>query len=1019
MSDPISNQFDAVRFFSSLDPYQWTVDNRPLQDLYGNLLKLSAAVDASIDAEHIVGMAVGMVARGYATENKFVGQLTTPGGMVLTVSHGFIIQSFAAEVGDLRTYPHIGLQQVAYTFPVFANPVGASQKLCYMIQARKVAPSSSISFYDSSNANEAEVVKVGTVEFQVKVGAEISEASPDNFPAADAGWLDILHVTVKTADTELTEDAIELTNFFRDGEFFTRECSYIIDTHITAGGSAIISGITVNAFNAMVFIDGVYQHPAYYTIDDEDQITWNTTLPAGLIFDFIVFTGASGTAPDAGAPTPTYAYEVETFVIGVGGSDTVGPTTGIDTNYAFVFVDGIFTGDAVPSGTNYITFAAPLPEGTIVDLVSTQGGAGSMPTGGAAGQVVTKTTSATEYQYPISQATVTVASIAGTTLNLTATTDFDETSELYEGKIITLSGGITFANPGLASTVLLGTVNLTIKRAGGYNLLPGDLFNGVQVRYTTIGGNHLEVMSTASGDAIYSCSATGTIENMSLTTGRAAHTLTHNATYVIDKAPGTYPATNTTGVVSVQIDASSSRPLLRADGGTLEKGDIISGTTLQIRYDAYLNAFVLLTPAARAPMVRKDIRRQTVINGPYDTATRNDVQKYDLTTLATGVVHGYTPNLIKKVTSGPNANVAWQVQVGGSDNYYCSFANGYDVKGPVEYIERLPQSQEFLVSSQPTTGLSNLQLVSIVQTAATNQMVITTNVNHSFYPGDWIEISGINNAYAPMNGEYQVVTRNSNTQFTCRKYTDRDLTLNTFAGTVEITATHFLYADRNSTTGAVTFGITRYRPIYIYRHKSDAGNLNTLLNSSGRHVFVIEDMKMYLGTGVSSGVVQRVFLGQVPVRYNSTAGTPITYAYNGEYNMTVPVSSLVNRTGTGGAPRAFNVLKHFIGTGLVDTSIKAATARYGMVGISNSLSEYDIQAAPSLYVDNGAYIQSSFINVIQVGHNHFRLGIDTSSIIGAHSADTYLYGSTTINAWTTAASAIGGLGLDIQVERKF
>lgn len=1019
MSDPISNQFDSVRFFSALDPYQWTVDNRPLQDLYNNLLKLSAAVDATIDAEHIIGMAIGMVARGYATDNKFVGQLTTPGGMILTMSHGFIIQSLPAEIGDLRTYPHIGLQQTAYTFPVFSAPVGVGQKICYMVQARKVAPSSSLSFYDTTNVNEPDVVKVGTVEFFVKAGPEISDASPDNFPPTDAGWLDILHVTTRTGDTELTEDSIELVNFFRDGEFFTRECSYIIDTHITAGGSSVISGITVNANNAMVFIDGVYQHPAYYTVDDESQITWNSTLPAGLIFDFIVFTGASGSSATSG-PVATYAYEVETFIVGPGGTTSVGPTVGIDTNYAFTFINGVFSSDAIPSGSHLMTFSTTLPEGTVVDLVSTQGGLGSLPAGGLPGQVPIKTGTGSEWQYPVSQATVTTASIGGSNiLSLTATTAFDETTELYEGKLIALTGAFAFTNPSFDANILLGTVSLQVRRAGDYNLLPGDLYNGVQVRYTAVGGTRLEVVSTSSGDATYSCSVAGSIDAILATTAKSSHTLVHNATYVLDKTPGVYPAANTTGIVSLQIDSSPAKPILRSDGGVLEKGDIISGTTLHVRYDSYLNAFILLTPASRAPMFRKDIRRQTVINGPYDLTARNDVQKYDLTTLSTGVTHGYTPNLIKKVTSGPNNNVAWQVQVGGSDNFYCSFAAGYDSKGPIEYIERLPQSQEFLVSGQPTTGLSNLQLVSIVQSSASESMVITTNVNHSFYPGDWIDISGITNTYAVMNGEYQVTTRNSNTQFTCRKFTDTDLTLNTFPSTVEISPIHFIYADRNSTTGEVTYGITRYRPIYIYRNKSNPGNLNTLMVQSGRHVFLIEDMKMYLGSGAAYSAVQRVFLGQVSIKYNSTANPPISYAYNGEYTMTVPVTSVVNRGNSGGARRAFNVLKHYIGTGLATAHIEVASHRYGMVGISNALSEYDIQAAPSFYAEDGSHVQGVLVNVLQMSHTYLRLGVDTSGAFGIHTADAFLYGSTSLSAWTTTDSPIGGVSLDIKIERKF
>lgn len=85
--------------------------------------------------------------------------------------------------------------------------------------------------------------------------------------------------------------------------------------------------------------------------------------------------------------------------------------------------------------------------------------------------------------------------------------------------------------------------------------------------------------------------------------------------------------------------------------------------------------------------------------------------------------------------------------------------------------------------------------------------------------------------------------------------------------------TSYIYADRDATTGALTFGSTVLVPSYDYAHPGGP--------ATDQHSFLIHEMKMYRWDGAAWVAKQRVFLGQA-VTSGSAVTSVINYAFKGK-----------------------------------------------------------------------------------------------------------------------------------------
>lgn len=157
--------------------------------------------------------------------------------------------------------------------------------------------------------------------------------------------------------------------------------------------------------------------------------------------------------------------------------------------------------------------------------------------------------------------------------------------------------------------------------------------------------------------------------------------------------------------------------------------------------------------------------------------------------------------------------------------------------------------------------------------------------------------------------------------------------------------TNYLYIDRNTSTGALTYGSTTLAPAYQYGGSPSTGN--------GQHTFRIDEMKMYAGNGSAASAVQRVFVGEAVT--NASNVTSVTaYALQGRYDSgrfaisasssyakahnigTVPRLLLKGATVAGGALADFRAALGFDGTnnygcgvyGLDHVNVTVAAAAY-------------------------------------------------------------------------------------------
>lgn len=973
MTTPVSTQFDPIQYYSAMDPYAYEVDNRPLEDLENNQVSLGRAVDSVTHATKIVNMAAGMIARGYATDNMYVGsKQAVPSSFVLRINHGFLVQSADAEIGDITDYPHVGLQQSQIQFPAFSQPANG-YKRCFTIQAQTIPANTpgaeTISFYDyADTVNEPNTVNTEVIQYQVlqSVGDVLTSAA-DNFPTVTGGWVEILHVTTHgpLTDTELDIDKVVNVNFFDDGQFFEHVSDKSVWTTTISGGPlSVITGIGVDAYKAIVFADGAFQEEGTsYTVDSDSQVTFSTPWANGVKLNFIVFRGNV----DVAEPSPVpgiYEFLVDTYI--AAGGETIVSGISVDAGYSFVFVNGTFQTNYSVNTPTQVTFDTPLTLGDIVDFVTTLGGT-AIPAGGLNGQSVHKTVTDPAWQYEVLSANVTFGTASGATTTYTAVpTGFSETTDLYNGRLIQLAGlGFTsavprrFTNATRNVIVNLGSLSLPVLRPGNEPLLYNDIRNGCLVQYKDTPGTptpRLELVSpkgTTKHDSTGVVSSSGT--TIILTPSNGIINVENGTTFSV-----VAPFTNTTPSVTfriVQLDGLFfEKPVVRAaDLTPILPGDILTGTTAVLRYEAApLDFFILDNPAVQS-YKKFTGKRQCVLTGPHDTL--GNPSKYYNTTTSPATVngsidHSFAARLLTVDNATRDVGVLNGITV-GDDIPYVSFAAGFNSSGPIDYIEQLPVST--YVNNLNTFGLAGYLGTSVSSINLETSGLVTLNFTgaHGWVAGMSVRISNMrNNSLVHLNGTY-AVTAVTPTQATLY----RGGHINSGAVTFVTASTNyadarfeplmFVYANRDPLSGAVTYGTTHIRPVYANSQQVRDTNIDSMKSVLNQHVFDIQSMVMT----VNSTPVQRVFIGHVLVPHTSLvisyATHCITYHYNGTSKNRFQVTGLERRTVGDSAltPVRVNVITSGMGT--ENYTLKAGLSNAIVSGFGGA-SPLNVESVPAL-----------------------------------------------------------------------
>ena len=363
--------------------------------------------------------------------------------------------------------------------------------------------------------------------------------------------------------------------------------------------------------------------------------------------------------------------------------------------------------------------------------------------------------------------------------------------------------------------------------------------------------NSVTAVKAAYGPWFY-CVDGGTANAHDLTAAASATTL---PTTLVTGQEFAYTAADTnTGAVTVAISGIGGTVALTKNGSTaLDAGDVRSGQLVWVRYDG--TQFQIATPNGQPRLDRfattaTSATAYTATFAPTLTALTNGTRvlvKWHATNTSTATFapDGLTPKDITK--SGDTALIAGDVVLNQiSELVYDSTLDHWLLTGSVTISTRttVPVRQCVLsCSGDGTTGLPNYMVASTT-TALGFQNCDTTNLVMAFAYG--FDTAGAVDYVA-------VVNTNTSSVWT---------------GLNGVSTTYYLYADRDISTGAITYDKTTTRPIY------------TNVPGTGNNTYIIPQSKMVNG---SSTAIQRLFLGEAATSAGSVISTITPYMPRGNY----------------------------------------------------------------------------------------------------------------------------------------
>ena len=386
----INDAFDAIRFFTALDPYFYTVDNRPLSDLETNQNILAEAGDAGYSASKAVALAAGFTMRGYSRENYGVGLLTFPSNLTFVIERAILNQSLPVSGTDSREVPHLGIQVDSAIIGPFSAATNPGEERPFLVQARKIDADNTTPFYDGTNTFSTDAYIIGNIEYQILIGADVAIGSGlFNMPSPTPGWVPVFQVVLihgsSTVDAPDVYYGTADARFYDEGAVFGSGSGLSfelnVDTRIATANQQTFSALAIDANFAFVFVDGLFQ--SGITVVNSTTIDLPEPAPLGTVVDFVTTAGGSYTAGTIKRDRRIATANQQLF-------------TGLQVNafFASVYVQGIYQDNFIIVDSQTIQLADPLPTGTRVVFEEKSAGIADLgvvvPPGGNSGDVLTK-----------------------------------------------------------------------------------------------------------------------------------------------------------------------------------------------------------------------------------------------------------------------------------------------------------------------------------------------------------------------------------------------------------------------------------------------------------------------------------------------------------------------------------------------------------------------------------------------------------------------------------------------------
>lgn len=202
--NPTSESFDEVRLYTELDPYYYTIDNRPLQDIVSNTDGLGLATDAARRASLIESLGLSSVLSGLLGSSKALSglRISASTANTVTVDPGAMLSPGGISEGDSRQVLRIG----ASPLPVVLNcpaPATLGREYTYIVQAKFNDFTGAVTYpnYDGANTFLPSTLLNGYLSVSIIVGAE-ANAGTSIAPTVTPGW-DPLYVVVNATGASL------------------------------------------------------------------------------------------------------------------------------------------------------------------------------------------------------------------------------------------------------------------------------------------------------------------------------------------------------------------------------------------------------------------------------------------------------------------------------------------------------------------------------------------------------------------------------------------------------------------------------------------------------------------------------------------------------------------------------------------------------------------------------------------------------------------------------------------------
>lgn len=202
--NPTAESFDDVRLYTELDPYYYTIDNRPLQDIVENVGSLGSSSDAARRAALIEALKGSSVMAGlFGSTKKITGlRATATSASTLTVDPGALLAPGNISEGDTRQV----LRTAASPLPVVLAcpaPVTLSREFTYLVQIKFTDLTGAATYpnYDASNSFLPSTLLNGYLAINIIAGAE-ANLGASVAPTVTPGW-DPLYTVVAAAGAPL------------------------------------------------------------------------------------------------------------------------------------------------------------------------------------------------------------------------------------------------------------------------------------------------------------------------------------------------------------------------------------------------------------------------------------------------------------------------------------------------------------------------------------------------------------------------------------------------------------------------------------------------------------------------------------------------------------------------------------------------------------------------------------------------------------------------------------------------